>query len=262
MSEARHDALLHNVNTLIAGLRPQEHDYDIAPIFAAIQPTYEHVIHGGNPAEIAALSLILEEMNNILRHKSAAKKMKHFYKMYDDELAANPSGSMRLTIIDMILFHGVWLHDQARRETARNIAARKRAKDAAKAAADAAYHSSPEQVAARAESRRLQAAIDAAAEVAQKLADAAAAKAVERQLLVERMSAPYTSHSDAVAMANQMMALHDHAVASQGKPAKPSKELPSIFGRKIFGIKKKGGNKSHKKGGKKSHKKRSHRRRH
>jgi hypothetical protein len=255
MSEARHDALLDNVNTLIDGLRPQEHDYDIARILAGIQPTYEHVIHGGNPAEIAALSLILEEMNDILRHKSAAKKIKNFNEMYDRELAANPHGSMRLTIIGMILFHGVWLDEQARLETARNIAARQ----LAKAAADADYHRSPAQVAARAESRRLQAERDTEAAATQALADAAAAKAVERQLLIQMMGQGQTSYPGE--MADQLTAMRAHAVASQGKPAKPSKALPPIFGIKK-NEKKKGGNKSHKKGGKKSHKKRSHRRRH
>ena len=247
MSQAQHDALLHNVNALIEGLQPNASDARIASILAAIQPTYEHVASGSNTAEIAELSQILKDMNKILsKYRKVSSIIEQFDQMRASALAESHAGiqvgiSIRLAIIDMILYHDVWLAEQARLEGARNIEARARQQSAA----EESYYRSPEQVAARADAHRRQQAKalhDAAA------AAGAAAGAAEAEEL-RNLAASMGDEVYAAEMAGQIMAMKKFE-ASRGKKKGE----------------KKGGKKSHKrsnkKGGKKSHKKRSHRRRH
>ena len=121
MSDAQHVALSFHANALIEGLRPYETDEEIEQIINAIQPTYEHATHGSNMAEITELNRILEEMNGILAQldvgsKSAklTTKVKKIHKEFNEmrERArhdVSENGIRRLAIIDMILYHSVWL---------------------------------------------------------------------------------------------------------------------------------------------------------
>lgn len=259
MSDARHVALSFNADALIDGLRPYANDdEEIEQIVNAIQPTYEHVIQGNNMAEITELNRILKEMNGILaqldvgsKPAKLTRKVKKIHKEFNEmrERArhdVSENGIRRLAIIDMILYHSVWLSEQAALECARNIEDRRRKQydaDYAAESAEMAYRDPR------------QAARDADAAAKKTLEDAAAKEAAERQAWVQMMG----SDPNANGLAGQMMALRAYAVASQGKPAK-RKPSTSDFPAFTF-TKRKGGKKSHKKGGKKSHKKRSHRRR-
>lgn len=229
MTQSQYERLLFNATALIEGLRPHAMDDRIAPIFQAIQPTYEFVLHGRNPLEIEELIQILDSMNVIVsKYKRVSTIIEHF----DDMREQAPAGTLRLIFIEMILYHSLWQHEQAKKEGRIH---RKYMADTASAARDA-YDSSPErmnELRIQAEqSRRSQAAAAAAA-------TSAAEAAAQRQALI---NGGWTQeHVDDYL---RLMAFQQQ---QQQKGH--------------LGGKKKSGKKGGKKSGKKSHKK-SHKRRH
>jgi len=221
MSGGQFDLLLYNANALIEGLRPHATNDEIKPIFEAIQPTYEYVLHGMNPIEIEELINLFHDMNLIVsRYKTVKAIIKHF----GDMRKQAPAGTLRLIFIDMILYHSLWQHEQAKKEGRIH---RESMASAASAARDA-YDRSP----ARIEELRIQAEQSRRSQTAAAAAAAAAqAAAAQRDALINGGWSPQQVDDYLRLMAFQQ------------------------------GGKKKSGKKGGKKGGKKSHKK-SHKRRH